>query len=176
MEIYTEALQTPKVEISEGRHKTPPLLIPPESVDSYSRRSSKQNGPSTKESDPDIGDRRNRFMDLGDFSDNEFILLPPIALPDLSIKTNLQPQGELDDCSEYDAMEVEAINYHIESSLGTELTLTRGRSVTLVEDSPSPVFSNRFRLPRLRLQPRGWTRSAGREAPWESFNSNTFSE
>ena len=175
MEIDTKALHVPKVEFSEVRQKTPPLLIPPESVDLF-QRSSTQTGPSTKESDPDIGDRRNRCSDLSDFSDNEFILLPPNALPHVSIKTHVHPQGELDDCSEYDAMEVEAINYHAESSLGTELALTRSRSVTLVEDSLLPVFSNRFRLPFLRLQPRGWTRNTSREAPWEPFNSHTFSD
>lgn len=171
MEIDTEALHTPKVGISEVSIKSPPLLVPSESVNSF-QRSSEQTCLNTKESDPDIGTRRNSFVDLDDYADNEFILLPPNALPRISIKTHLHPQGEVDDSSEYDAMEVEAINSHVESSIEAEQTVTRSRSVTL-DDPPSSVIGYRFRLPCIRLQPRGWTRSASREAPWESFHGDS---
>ena len=168
MDIDTAALQTPKIETSEVRQKNPPLLIPPTSADSF-QRSTTQAVPSAEESGLDVGVRRDCFVDLGGLSDNEFILLPPVTLPHLSIKTLYHPQSELDDCSVLDAMEVEAINYHVESSPKTEHTPALSRIVTLVEDSPSSAVTNRFRLPCLRLQPR--TRGVGRDAPWESFHN-----
>ena len=172
MEIDTPlSTQTPVHAATARRRNSPPLLIPPAST--VSLQSSASDSPH-RESVSAIGTHLSSPIDLSSVPDNEFILLPPSDLPDVSISNmiSLESQAQPDDfMPDYEAMEVEAITSRIESSVVTGHPLTRSRSVTLDGDFSTSLATSRFRVPRFRLQPRGWGSSANRVAPWETHSA-----